>query len=303
MKKDKQRIDIRQEEKEGFVEFNGYLDKMKIIMVSYDKEVKKLYTEVFPKYPTEFEEFLLYLRCYQMTAFEAKKYYYGITNKLKENTCVHSSYGLISLSRIEHGGQGKHVFASKIRHGVTFEMRIYPAFVETTVGREVFSALLSPLLVLELSPIQLLELFSSMNTISSFFKSSEIPCTIKAIDNITIEEPPVLESTIMRTKKEFKQKAELVNTKLSILYKKLRELLKQPRISKKELKNYILRDIEAIIREFTCNMPYIEEQFQEDILKMTTESKIEIDETMTQVVTRLGIEQSNKVQLPKETEG
>lgn len=196
-----------------------------------------------------------------------------------KNIKKHESYGMIQISRVQGGDSA--LFGSSIKHDNKIEIRIHPAEVDRHLNTDWFHAINLPYIEIELSPTQFAEAITNMNT-------QGVPCTIKRLNGKGLEKCP-FENKRQLIDDEFKETISDISRKLDNLTKRTEELLTQNKAPKKSEKEEILNAISNLKMEIKSNIPYIKEQFTEQMDKTTTEAKGEVEAYWLHKINQLGL--------------
>jgi len=206
-------------------------------------------------------------------------------SKNTEKTYQHDAYGMIGIHQTTMGGKGKVLFGSKIRHNVVYTLRIYPASVDRHLSKDwhhVESH--SPLIEIELSPVQLILLLSTMNM------GDGIPCTLKSVGGerkpeITLDD---IDTEKQMTDNEFQETLNNAAGCIRKLHAQIEQLRKKTRVTKKELEALSGLAFTAQ-QELRLNIPFIKDRFDEATEKTVGEAAASIDAMFTGIVAKLGI--------------
>jgi len=185
-------------------------------------------------------------------------------------------YGTVQLSRIQGDFD---LFASKIPVNTCVALRINTAGVEDEYGSErVFAK--KQLIEVYLTPNQFSELLTTMNV------GSGVPCTIKRIQGRNDVEP------FQKRDNARKRGDDYLKEILSELDERLLELQKTAKTLKlsKKAKDGLDSQIRTLRSHFASNIPFVDKVFKEEMDKVVTEAKADVDALVTHTVTQLGIE-------------
>lgn len=129
--------------------------------------------------------------------------------------------------------------------------------------------------------------------LSSFNQSEGAPVTIKHILRKEVVQPPPARPEATVFEKEVKETVEDSLTALRSATKKLEAALvpKAKAPNKAELAA-ILDDLHTALREFTANVPFVEQQFGEHVEGKLTEAKMEFEGYLQGRLRQLGLEAS-----------
>ncbi|MFA5366685.1 MAG: hypothetical protein WC333_02275 [Dehalococcoidia bacterium] len=196
----------------------------------------------------------------------------------------HPSFGVVHISRVSCGGN-MNLFGSSILHS---------NFLELTISRaeEVRSEVCGDryyekdeIVRVSMSASQFAEMITTMN------HGSGVPVTI---DRVMGEKMPACPgvSKRMQHSQEFKKRMREFAQRLKNDQASLQELLKKDKLSKED-KRVMKHTFEYLTTEIENNIPFFEEQFEEQMDKTVTEGKAEIENFITHAIQTTGIKALN----------
>ena len=191
----------------------------------------------------------------------------------------HESYGMLSIGSIS----GKlNLFDTNIDHGGGMRLSISRAHNSRHLNRNWIHAD-EDLIEIYMSPIQFAEAITSgMNT-------TGVPCTIKHVNRVRMEEPPIIDQTA-----ELKQE---VNKELGKRVEDVREALgmldglldAKGSISKTKLRE-VQTKLSQSVMHFESNINYTKNCLNEDIDKTVLEAKATVKHFVDSTIQQLGLE-------------
>lgn len=193
----------------------------------------------------------------------------------------HPSYGLLKFSRT-HGGNGN-LFGSSIQHHEKIELTITPGSVERDLNNDSYMTEGRPIITVAMSPTQFAEAITSMN------QGLGTPCTILSRDG---ERMPDCDFTNKRQEfeNEMQEHMDTLQEKLSKLTEQAEDILINKKSVGKADREAILRGIASLRQEIQANVPFVLEQFNEQMDKTVTEAKMEVDAYTHRKVQEFGLE-------------
>jgi hypothetical protein len=212
-------------------------------------------------------------------------------NKERE-THTHPSYGLISFSRVNCGGDIK-FFGSQLPIDNYIEMKVELGEMERSLTSDrFFPNYGNPnriILKCRITPVQFSELITSLNM------GGGVPCTIENIQGKTIPQ----ETLHVENRKEFTQRSfkESLNDFVKFFKEKttsIKSILSKQTLSKED-KREIGTSFEAVVIELENNLPFYLKQFQEGIDNIVLEAKTEVDAAIQHKITILGLNSLNEL--------
>lgn len=204
----------------------------------------------------------------------------------------HPSYGLVSVSRVSCGPPGRILFESPFRHHnyVTLSIQRASRSRHHLHGNHVMGE--GEIVEIAMSEVQYAAMLTSLNY------GQGVPCTIQRVGGKLVEEPPA-----DRTQEKFRQESQGHYEELARMAEELEGLtrlkaseIKQPQ---RERMNFLALKIQ---QGLTCNREFFIKQFTEEMSRVTTAAKAEIQAHLLSVTQRAGVEalkgQSGPIGLP-----
>lgn len=201
---------------------------------------------------------------------------------------THESYGMIGISHASCSS-GVALFGSSIKHDRMVQIRISRAAVERDLHREWYYSRDS-IVEVDMSASQFAEFITTPNV------GSGVPCTIRYVDGVNIEEPPYRGHNEMFNEE---LKKDFINTmdNADDLVNEARELLEKKGPIKAAEKKELLSKIDMLVQHIRSNIPFLHKQFTRSMDKTVTAAKAEIELFYSNMVTKMGkqaIEELNK---------
>lgn len=201
----------------------------------------------------------------------------------------HESFGLLSFSRVSHGG-GTSLFGSSIRHHNTIVVSVYQCDKHRHLHMDWYHAKVTPLIEVEMSPVQYSEAITAMNI------GHGVPCTIRHVGGKRMESCPEVNQR-EQIDDEFTSDIRDLMQELDALDTEAKTLLSQSRLNKADRER--LRGLlNSITQEVRSSIPFIKKQWTEAVEKTAVEAKGEIEAFFTHAILRLGQDELVKRGLP-----
>jgi hypothetical protein len=140
----------------------------------------------------------------------------------------------------------------------------------------------------EMSASQFSELITTMNI------GSGVPCTVRRFDGVKIEGPPDEGTEMDRVREDFAEDLKNISSKLDGAKGELSTILAKKSIGKGD-KKAIAKIVSQMFQHFESNVPFVQEQFQRATDRSVAAAKTEIDCTLTNAVTKLGLKSLNQL--------
>jgi len=208
----------------------------------------------------------------------------------------HPSYGMAQFCRIS--GSSRKLFGSSVSdHTNTIVLRIAQGEREFSLHEDRYYSDNKTLIEVELSAAQFAGMLTTMNI------GSGVPCTIRRVNGANVESPPEEGNEMDRVRESFKEDLKNVSSKLDGAKAELATILAKKSIGKGD-KESISKIVSRMFMHFEANVPFVQEQFQRATDRSVANAKAEIDCTITDAVTKLGIKTLGQLQLlTEEDEG
>lgn len=202
----------------------------------------------------------------------------------------HPSFGVISASRAQ--GTSCPLFGSSVLHSHTILVTISGAELHRGLHEDRIYGNSTPIVMVEMSPTQFADFITGVGT-------GGTPVTIKyRIDKGVIKEEPPYQNKVQQFNQEFEAKIERLSTEFDEVIQLARDCKAQVRL---------VKALEGLKQGFKNNLPFINEQFSEQMEHTVKEAKGAVEAFVAAKVREYGIEAIKKMapQLPeaKETEG
>jgi len=196
----------------------------------------------------------------------------------------HPSYALAGFSRVTGSMP---LFQSHVQCQSMVMLRIAPAEVEHHLGRDWVHRSGKQYIEVAFSPAQFAQLLTTMNV------GDGVPCTIIRYEGKGVEEPPSQVPEATKVRETFKKDIEQLIANLGKICDEQEEILSKPRINKADKE--ALRDITyRTYRWISDSAPFLAECFGENIGKVVTQAKAEIDNFLTTVAIQTGLAELKK---------
>lgn len=189
------------------------------------------------------------------------------------------SFGMLNITR---GVCNKpmNLFGNSIKQHSYIEIRISKAEMYRNLNRDdIFEK--ETIISINMSPSQFADAITSLN-------SGGTPCTIAFVEGHEVK-PPVLESQRVMFDKEFEDKMAQVASDISPFYEAIQKILSKPNIGKHDREN-ILKEIDMLKMQIEKNIPFMKEQFTEQMNQTVNEAKAEVDAFIEHKLKHLGLE-------------
>lgn len=193
----------------------------------------------------------------------------------------HPSYGMLKIARTRGGNPN--LFGSSIPHDEKIEITISHGYVERDLNNDWYHSKGRRIIEIEMSPSQFAEAITSLNM------GSGIPCTILYEDGKKIE---ACDFTDKRKQfdNEMETKAKELYDVLNKLTADTEEILNNKKSITKGDRETIQSGIDSLKQEILFNLPFMLEQFQEQMDKTVVEAKMAIEATIQRKVRELGVQ-------------
>jgi hypothetical protein len=183
----------------------------------------------------------------------------------------HPSFGTIAFSRTQ--GCNVPLFGSSIEHHNTIRLIVSHAELNRDLQRDwIFSR--GTIVEVDMSPTQFADAITGLN-------SSEIPVTIRYIQNGQRIPDPPYQNKVKQFNKEFQDDI----NKLSKSFDEAINLAKETKAQKR-----LIQFIEGLKIQFKNNLPFVNESFSEQMEKTITETKGEIDAFIDNKIVQYGLD-------------
>lgn len=202
-------------------------------------------------------------------------------SKQQDTAESHESYAMIGISRI-HSGADEPLFGSSITHSNCIRVRIKHATVDRSYNNDRFDAYGQSIIEVDLSLTQFAEFITSMNV------GSGVPCTIAYQNGAQIARPPFINKREQFVN-EFKKDTTKVAKKLDDLLAFAKSLEKKASVSKGD-RTELTRMIAHVRQDINSDMPFVAQQFNEQMERTIHEAKGEVEGYVAQRTQELGLQ-------------
>lgn len=208
----------------------------------------------------------------------------------ESRTETHPSYGVITITNVTHGAglgstakwKGKALFGSSILHDTTVNLAIHKATLQRDVHHDWIHPEDAPLIEVEMSSTQFAE------AITSIGNASGTPITIVNLNGQQIPDPPFTNKRI-QIDSEFEEYLNSIGSKTNLYYTKIGRILAKPNLGKKD-RDEIRTELTQLQQAITSNLPFIKEQFSEQMDATVQEAKSEFESFIEIKLQKLGLE-------------
>lgn len=192
----------------------------------------------------------------------------------------HPSYGMMSFSRAQ-SNHGHHLFGSTLKHHDFITLRISKGELDRSLNKDRYYAK-GQIMEIHMSESQFSELITSFN------RGVGSPVTIAWIDGKDVPPCPFVSKT-EQFNAEFKQKMKNLTHDLQKIVEKTTVILESAKPISKGERNIIAGSIERLVMELSSNLPFINEQFSEQMDKTVAEAKASLEAFLTKRSKELGV--------------
>lgn len=193
---------------------------------------------------------------------------------------THESFGQLEICR-QQSNVGTPLYGSSIKCENTIRLTIHSSEEHRSLHRFWFFQR-RPLIQIEMSPVQFAEAITSLNT-------TGIPCTIRVIDGVRMENPPI-ESVHEIFNNELQKDINEIMIQANDLSRNAEQILRQPGGLNKESKSTLLGILFKLKQNIIDNLPFLHKSVVRQLNKSSHEVKSELDAHITHTITKLGQE-------------
>lgn len=197
----------------------------------------------------------------------------------------HESYGVISFTRSQ-SNMNKPLFGSSIKHHNTITMSISGAKLERSLNND-YVYPKGKIVEVEMSETQFAQ------AITMFNRGDGTPVTIKSVGGRNMEDCPFV-SKVDQFSSEFQHNMKELEHDLKMSMQKATEILTSGKAPNKGERELILSTINSLMKQISSNLPFVAQQFNEQMDKTVTEAKKEIERFMINKANELNIDKPNK---------
>lgn len=196
----------------------------------------------------------------------------------------HPSYGMISFSRINGGGE--RFYGSEMIPDNYIEMRVMTSEMETDLSSTRYYGK-DRILSVRMTSVQFSELITSMNV------GDGVPCTIDRIMGEKVERIPAHEQRPDFVLRKFNDRLKEMGESVGRNRENIDRILNKPKLSKddrKEIQNILSKHETEIAK----NIPFFLRCFQESMDEIVVDAKTTIDSALQHKITTLGLSELHK---------
>ncbi len=212
---------------------------------------------------------------YALNPFEAEK---QSTNHVHIEE--HESYGVIRGSR--HSSNSTPLFGTSVTHNQTISISIHTAKHERDLANDWIHPR-KEIIEIELSENQFAQFITDMNS------HGGTPCTIRHLGGKMMAKTPFIAKQEL-FQEEFEKKMENLSVDIKRVIHTSTDILKNKASINKADRELILKDMEALVTKVADNIPFVRQQFREQLDDMITEAKVEIEAFAENVIRTKGLE-------------
>lgn len=194
---------------------------------------------------------------------------------------THESYGMLSFTRIQ-SNRKRPLFGSSLTHTNTINVKVSRAVSERRHNQDWYFPT-EVLIELDISPTQFIDAITNMNTIG-------VPCTLRYVNGEEMEDCP-FEPVVETFEKELNDDIKNILGRTAKLMKMVEEKLKAPGNISKKVRNEMAQELYHIEQDIRANLPFVYEQFNNQMDKSVVEAKNAIEAFFTQKIHSLGSEE------------
>jgi ElaB/YqjD/DUF883 family membrane-anchored ribosome-binding protein len=195
------------------------------------------------------------------------------------NVKNHESYGMISLTK-SSSSKALSLFGSSIKHSEVITLRINRGEIDRKLNQDWFHSK-EQLIEVRMSHSQFAELITTFN------RGEGTPCTLTYVGGKRMEEPQYV-SKAQQASNEFKNKMVNLTTKLKNLMENSDEILDKKTVSKGD-RDILKSELRSLMQEIQSNLPFMADQFTEQMDKTVSEAKAEIEAFITNRIEDKGL--------------
>lgn len=200
---------------------------------------------------------------------------------------THESYGMMRFSRTS--GHAETLFGSSIQHSELINLSISPGSVKRDLNNDWYHADGASHIEVEMSHSQFSEAITSMNM------GSGVPVTIKRLNGKRVANPTFTNKRLQFAK-EFETQMKDLKNAMTEFTENAKDVLTNKKTLSKADRADILRGIERLHNEIALNIPFIAEQYNEQLDKTTQEAKGEIEAFTASKLNQLGLTKLSELQ-------
>lgn len=206
------------------------------------------------------------------------------SNKVHDNdmhVSEHESYGMVTVHR-GYGNKSRALFGSSIKHANTIRLAIDTAKHDRDLNNDYFHSKRN-IIQIELSEAQFAQMITNFN-------NEGTPCTIRRVMGSNMEEPLFI-SKVEQFNNEFSNKMHNLSEDMKGLVEDSLGILNDKKSINKGDREFIASAINRLIMNVEKNIPFVNEQFAEQIDGVVHEAKSAIESFLEQKIKEKGLEQ------------
>jgi hypothetical protein len=193
----------------------------------------------------------------------------------------HPSFGVIHAAR-QSNSHPKALFGSAVKGGNTIAITISTAVHDRHLHNDYIHED-ERIIEIEMSQTQFAEMMTSLNY------GGGTPCTIKWYDGDRVQEPPYMSKT-EQFQEEFRNRLHNIGVDMKKMVMESVQMLKNKDYLNKGDRQFVISQIEMLVQDIQKNVPFVNDQFMEQMDKTVTEAKGEIEAYVNHVVQKTGVE-------------
>jgi uncharacterized protein YoxC len=202
-----------------------------------------------------------------------------------EKTFNHPSFGVITLSKPSSSSPVP-LFGSSLQHKNTICMTIQRAELNRKYNTDWIHGT-SNLIEVEMSAAQFTDL------ITSFGSGGGTPVTIRDNNGTSYPDPPYL-NKVDEFQDEFEKHIRNIGKQMKSSIEDSMKILKEKQSLTKDDRKAIINSFEMLVQEVSSNIPFISQQFNEQMETTVSHAKSEIESFLTHRITSLGLDVAQK---------
>ena len=197
----------------------------------------------------------------------------------------HPSYAMIDIGRTT--GRCDDLFGTSIEHNSTIRLRIKRADHQRHLNHDWYHSY-ENLIEVEMSALQWAEAITNMN-------GSGTPCTLRYYNKDVIVGEKI-DNKRVQIDKEFDDRVKSINKDVNKLINEATTILNSKTIKASD-RNQLTNLLNRISQDLNQNIPFIKEQFTEQMDKTVSEAKCEVESFVAQKIHSLGLESLEQLRI------
>lgn len=206
------------------------------------------------------------------------------TDSVHGDTFAHPSFGTISFTRAQ--GSDSVLFGSSIKHSNVVILRICHA-EKHRVNANDYTFSRFPIVEAYMSPTQFADAITGIGS------GSEAPITIQFTEKDGTVDQPSFENKREQFEAEFKKRANEIIERMNDTIEASKD---------KRVPQWLVKEMEITKGWLQSNIPYLAEQFAEQMDRTVTEAKAEVEAYVSSVIQQTGLDALSEMK-PQITEG